>query len=284
MKSLCSLSVLALSLQVTAALAGENAPQNFDESRFASAVSNVAASLNLAEVVAADQSFIIGTDGQACADTGGVPLNAFSLGLLSADFPNNAPSKVTFDVVSRASLKDGSGDKCGASPFEPAVIEAMVVDAAQRNGVDPSLATALAWQESRFDRNRNSPKGARGPMQLMPETAKRFGVMDICDPAANIDGGIRYLKLLLDQFKNPLIAAAAYNAGEQAIYASNGVPPYPETVRYVAAVINRQLGLDFSDKRPGKGTKPETASENIPHKTDVLGARAPKFVGGVMQF
>lgn len=174
---------------------------------------------------------------------------------------------------------------CGPSPIDPAGIEAMVTDAAGKYGVDADFASAIAWTESRFDQVRNSPKGARGPMQLTPATAARFGVTDICDPASNIDGGIRYLRTLLVRLKNPILAAAAYNAGEQAIYDNKGVPAYPETVRYVASVINRQLGVSFPDKRlpnPRNQKSPDNTDRQT-GSSDVLGARGAPFVGGVMQ-
>ena len=74
-------------------------------------------------------------------------------------------------------------------------------------------------------------------MQLMPATAARFAV-DICDPADNVRGGIRYLRILHDRYHNPFYMLAAYNAGEDAVAEYRGVPPFPETVRYVADVIN----------------------------------------------
>ncbi|OWW02414.1 lytic transglycosylase [Rhizobium sp. R72] len=162
-------------------------------------------------------------------------------------------------------------------------IQTLVAATARRYGVDLDFALAIVWTESRFDRLRNSPKGARGPMQLMPQTARRFDVTDVCDPADNIDGGMRYLRALLDEFKSPIIAAAAYNAGEQAIYDSGGMPAYPETVRYVASVINRQLGLDF----PAKPTVSSRNRSTVIDKTltgEVPEAPTPKFIGGVMQF
>jgi len=120
-------------------------------------------------------------------------------------------------------------------------------------------------------------------MQLMPDTAARFHVADVCNPAENIEGGMRYLHALLSEFKSPIIAAAAYNAGEQAVYDSGGIPAYPETVRYVASVMNRQIGLSFPVKRTGIDVDPDnTQTANRQH--GVMGARAPAFVGGVMQF
>ncbi|RKM87642.1 lytic transglycosylase domain-containing protein, partial [Streptomyces xinghaiensis] len=76
--------------------------------------------------------------------------------------------------------------ECGPSPFTPDEIEQLVSATAERHGVDISLATAIAYAESRFDHHRSSPAGARGPMQLMPDTAERFNVTDVCDPVSNI--------------------------------------------------------------------------------------------------
>jgi hypothetical protein len=173
---------------------------------------------------------------------------------------------------------------CGPSHYTTAEIALLVRAAADRHGVDPDFAVAVAWTESRLDQGRNSPRGARGPMQLMPQTAVRFDVADICDSVANIDGGVRYLRTLLDEFKNPLLAAAAYNAGEQAIYDSNGVPAYPETVRYVASVINHELGVALPAKpRAGRRHIPLSTTAAASPSSDVIGARPGTFVAGVLQ-
>lgn len=169
---------------------------------------------------------------------------------------------------------------CGPSSMSVDDVKALVVDRAGRYEVNPDLALAIAWTESRFDRVRNSPGGARGPMQLMPDTARLLNVIDVCDPVQNIDGGIRHLRALLDEFKNPIIAAAAYNAGAKAIHDNGGVPAYPETVRYVASVINHQLGLTFTTEPTKGGSGQET---DVIGRT-TIGARPPQFKGGVMQF
>lgn len=173
--------------------------------------------------------------------------------------------------------------ECASSSHSPTEIVELVETAAARHGVDPGFAKAIAWTESRYDQVRNSAKGARGPMQLMPETAARFGVSDACEPVANIDGGMRYLKLLLDEFRNPLLAAAAYNAGEQSVYDNGGVPPYPDTVRYVAAVLNHQLGIGIPRKRSGRGPDRQPSASTA-SSTTVIGARPVTFVGGVVKF
>lgn len=188
----------------------------------------------------------------------------------------------TVSVPFRNNTRVASSAICGPSPASVEEIKALVATNADRYGVDPDFALAVTWTESKFDRVRNSPKGARGPMQLMPATARRFAVKDVCDPAENIAGGVRYLRVLLDEFKNPIFAAAAYNAGEGAIYDNGGVPPFPETVRYVASVINRQLGIDLPHKRRSQDGGHAT-DENLV-ASEVIGARSTKFVGGVMQF
>jgi soluble lytic murein transglycosylase-like protein len=102
--------------------------------------------------------------------------------------------------------------------------------------VDARLVRAMITVESGYKERARSRKGAMGLMQLMPETARRFNVKDPYNPQANIEGGIRYLKTLLDRFPERL-AIAAYNAGEAAVERFRGVPPYAETRDYVTRVL-----------------------------------------------
>lgn len=105
--------------------------------------------------------------------------------------------------------------------------------------VSPELIHAVVQAESAYNSKAKSSAGAMGLMQLMPATAKRYGVSDIWDPAQNLEGGARYLRDLLDMFKNNLrLALAAYNAGEGAVKKyGNRIPPYRETRDYVRKVI-----------------------------------------------
>ena len=114
----------------------------------------------------------------------------------------------------------------------------MITHAAARNGIDHHLILAVMKQESSFNSQAISYKGARGLMQLMPATAARFGVRDIFDPAQNIEGGARYLRFLLDNFKGDIeLALAGYNAGENAVARyGNQIPPYRETQDYVRKI------------------------------------------------
>jgi hypothetical protein len=117
----------------------------------------------------------------------------------------------------------------------PSDVASMVTAEAQKQGLDPDLALRVANQESGLNHGRVSPAGAIGVMQLMPNTAHDLGV-DPSDMAQNIRGGVSYLKQQMDTFKDPRLAAAAYNAGPGAVHKYNGVPPYPETQKYVDAV------------------------------------------------
>jgi soluble lytic murein transglycosylase-like protein len=112
-----------------------------------------------------------------------------------------------------------------------------ILDAASTHGVSEQLIKAVIAQESEFDPRAVSSKGARGLMQLMPFTARRFGVADSFDPRQNIFGGVQYLRFLLDMFSGDVgLALAGYNAGENAVVRYHGIPPYRETRNYVARI------------------------------------------------
>ena len=124
------------------------------------------------------------------------------------------------------------------SPPVPARPFAEIIDAVSvRYDVPPALVYALIEVESAYRPAARSPKGAMGLMQLMPSTAKQYGIADRAfDPTANIEAGTRHLKSLLDRY-DMVSALAAYNAGEGPVRKFGGMPPYPETRRYVAKVL-----------------------------------------------
>ena len=116
-------------------------------------------------------------------------------------------------------------------------IYATVKKLSERSGIDPKLVMAVILVESGFNPRAVSPKNAQGLMQLIPETAQRFQVKDAFNPEENIRGGIAYLKWLLSYFKGDVaLVAAAYNAGEGTVQKYRGVPPYPETQKYVQRI------------------------------------------------
>jgi soluble lytic murein transglycosylase-like protein len=114
----------------------------------------------------------------------------------------------------------------------------LIQAAAEEAGLDGLLVAAVVSAESRFDPEAVSPRGAQGLMQLMPDTAASFGLADPQEPAANLRAGARYLRQLLEHYHGDLeMALAAYNAGPGAVARHGGVPPYPETLRYVDQVL-----------------------------------------------
>jgi len=116
--------------------------------------------------------------------------------------------------------------------------------AARYVGIDPALVHSIIAVESAYDRFAVSDKGAQGLMQLMPETAKGYGVKNAFNAWENIEGGIKYLNDLLKIYPNRLdLVLAAYNAGRSAVAKYNGVPPYPETRDYVEKVTRVKLSL-----------------------------------------
>jgi soluble lytic murein transglycosylase-like protein len=143
---------------------------------------------------------------------------------------------------------------------EEMLLRQAIYEESARYRIDPNLVLALVWQESGFKLNAVSPKNARGPLQLMPQTAARFGVRNPHDAKESVRGGVRYLVELLDRFGgNVSLALAAYNAGELSVEAylygktvivegkvinrrgvrTDGIPPYAETINYVRRVAER---------------------------------------------
>jgi len=133
-----------------------------------------------------------------------------------------------------------AGRKKRSSPAGKARYERVVDEVSHTYGLESALLHAVISVESRYNPKAVSPKGAAGLMQLMPQTAKRYGVADAFDPLQNLNGGARYLRDLLRLFNNDTsLALAAYNAGEHAVMKhGNRIPPYRETLHYVPRVLD----------------------------------------------
>jgi soluble lytic murein transglycosylase-like protein len=130
-------------------------------------------------------------------------------------------------------------EKYGNRSVNKSKFSNLIASAAYRHGVEEKLVHAVIQTESAYNANAISHAGAVGLMQLMPDTARRFGVTNRTDPVQNVDGGTRYLRELLDMFDDIRLAVAAYNAGEGAVMKyNNSIPPYPETQNYVRQVLS----------------------------------------------
>jgi hypothetical protein len=148
----------------------------------------------------------------------------------------------------------------------------LVRQSAARNGIDPNLIVAVMRQESGFNPRARSYKGASGLMQLMPATARRFGVTNIYDPVENIEGGAKYLRFLLDRFNGDIkLVLAGYNAGEGAVINSGyRIPRYRETQNYVQSISARYDGIKNNTARAAR-----TIASANPAAPDVV-----SFTGG----
>lgn len=145
-------------------------------------------------------------------------------------------------------------------------VRAMIAEAARNYDVNPLLVDSVIQVESNYNPFAVSPKGAEGLMQLMPATAQRFGVTNSFDPKQNIEAGVRYLKFLQDTFQDDRLAIAAYNAGEKAVAKYKDVPPYPETVSYVAKVGKKygQAGRAARTKQNADESRRESKNAEEP--------------------
>jgi soluble lytic murein transglycosylase-like protein len=160
---------------------------------------------------------------------------------------SNVPDNKQYRLIV-ATQSVGGGSAMGTTSDRPAQVASvadrkrfapLVEEAARDYQVDSALLHAVITAESGYNPNAISKKGAAGLMQLMPDTAKRYGVGNSFDPAQNVRGGAQYLRDLLKMFDNNLeLAVAAYNAGEKAVMNNgNRIPPYRETLAYVPKVM-----------------------------------------------
>ena len=191
--------------------------------------------------------------------------------------PTPAPSSVSVIAISQK------------SPALP--INEVVNTASAAFHLDPDLVNSVIHAESGFNAHAISPKGARGLMQLMPGTANQLGVNDAFDPEANVTGGSRYLRELLERYNFDLVKAlAAYNAGPERVEQYQGVPPFRETRAYVARIVHeyntkkiaqekaeakqKQLSVKAASK-PASKTPPHTQHSAKPVVTTVASKSQP---------
>lgn len=168
--------------------------------------------------------------------------------LSAAAFPSALAPTIYLRQPALASSGTGLPDARPSAARQPShrpgrrhghAIDTIIMEAAIRYQIHPALIAAIIKVESGGNPFAVSPKGAMGLMQLMPDTAKRLGVAQPFDLSANVFGGVRYLRQMLDSFNgNYVLALAAYNAGPQAVRKYGSVPPYYETMRYIPKVAH----------------------------------------------
>jgi len=173
-----------------------------------------------------------------------------------AEVPSSASSSRLANALSRTKATD---------PARPAIDLSQVInEASGRYRLDPDLVNSVIKAESDFKTHAVSPKGAQGLMQLMPGTASQLGVTNAFDPQANVDGGTKYLRELLERYNFDMVKAlAAYNAGPQRVERFGGVPPYYETKAYVARIVK-----DFNRKKIAQ-EKAAARKQNVASKKPV---------------
>ncbi len=150
----------------------------------------------------------------------------------------NVPTSRKYHIFIGSGTSRPSRESLKASSTSPSRYESLIHRYARKYGVDTALVKAIIRAESHFNPYAVSKRGARGLMQLMPETARDLAVQDVFNPEENIRAGVQYLKMLLERFKGNLpLSLAAYNAGPNLVDQYGKIPPYGETRKYVKKVL-----------------------------------------------
>lgn len=163
--------------------------------------------------------------------------------------PHSEYRKITTDIPGKMNKKTLTPDK-ELKIFNRYSFSDEIKTTAYKYDVEPELIAAIIEAESDFDPGATSPDGAMGLMQLMPKTALTYMVENPYNPQQNIEGGVKYLRKLLNMFNGDLrLAIAAYNAGENRVKEYNGIPPFPETKKFVKKVISIYHSLIKKEKK-----------------------------------
>jgi soluble lytic murein transglycosylase-like protein len=219
------------------------------------------------EVVGLTTRLYVSADGSSFVDVPTAEIEHFEAAPeLPASAPASGPASGRLNVnLSHPSPFATNRQK---SPV-PLNLADVVSSASSRYRLDPDLVNSVIKAESGFNARALSPKGARGLMQLMPGTATTLGVPDAFDPQANVEGGTKYLRELLERYNFDLVKAlAAYNAGPLRVEQYKGVPPYYETRAYVARIVR-----DFNKKKAAQMAAASSAKPLPPKRTTTTTAK-----------
>jgi hypothetical protein len=185
----------------------------------------------------------LGTDSESFIDVPTKEIDHFEKD--TTQQPVAAPAPATVSVAKPRPLSIAKTRNAPTPPLSTQQLSDVINNSSDLHHLDPDLVNSVIHAESGFNQHARSPKGAQGLMQLMPGTASALGVENAYDPQANVEGGTKYLRELLEKYNFDLVKAlAAYNAGPQRVQQYHGVPPYYETQAYIARIIK-----DFNRKK-----------------------------------
>ena len=175
-------------------------------------------------------------------DFGSLLLNPQSMNVNANIIKNSNPTATLNNALEELQNIQIQSDMTPKVSGSKSQLLGMISQISQKHGVDENLVKALIKQESGFNTRAKSKAGAMGLMQLMPATAASLGVKDPFNPVQNVEGGVKYLKSMLNKYNgNMILALAAYNAGPGAVDKYDGVPPYKETQNYVRNILANYL-------------------------------------------
>ena len=188
------------------------------------------------------QSFEKVLSNTTAANFGSLLLNKNSLDVNGKIYNNELLSNLSMSQALQNLEPENETSSINSTYASKSQLISMINQVAQKHGVDEKLVQALIKQESGFNPNAKSKVGAIGLMQLMPSTAKAMGVKNPYNATQNVEGGVKYLKSMLNKYNgNIILALAAYNAGPGAVDKYSGVPPYKETENYVKNILANYL-------------------------------------------
>ena len=200
------------------------------------------------EIVGASTRLYVNTDGSSFVDVPTAQVDHFEAAPDDAASGSRLPASGSQTWSSGSQLAASGFNATSFSGSSAANVNDLVDEASGRYRLDPDFVNSVIKAESGFNVRAVSPKGAQGLMQLMPGTASALGVTNAFDPRANVEGGTKYLRELLERYNFDMRKAlAAYNAGPQRVEQFGGIPPYYETRAYVARVVK-----DFNKKKAAK--------------------------------
>jgi hypothetical protein len=225
------------------------------------------------EVVGDVTRLYVNADGSSYVD---VPTTDIEHYEPAPDLPVSALSGTKSKTSGVANYARNASASVGKSIPTPVNLNEVVNTASGRYRLDPDLVNSVIKAESGFNVRAVSPKGAQGLMQLMPGTASQLGVPNAFDPQANVEGGTKYLRELLERYNFDLVKAlAAYNAGPQRVEQFGGVPPYYETRAYVARVVRDFNRKKVAQKKAAAASSQTAIAKAAPAKTHTMPSKSP---------